>query len=230
MDPLEQRLIEAGATWRQSQPASPDLDRMVVALRGRRSGPMPRSLMTTFVAGLLLVAALAVAPAVGSFLHLLPPTGPVATATPSPAPSQPVATPEPSGPISSPVPSPSVTLTDAQTATQLVERYEAALVAGQWQTAFDLLLPTSATHDAGFASFQDERAAFFASVKGRYTLTEPTRVTSFKGFPPLVGGADRERAWLIEVDYPELAGNNAGFEQFVVLPDATGTWRIWPVR
>ena len=45
-----------------------------------------------------------------------------------------------------------------------------------------------------------------------------------------MAGADRAKAWLIQVDYPALAGNNAGYEQFVVAPDSGGTWRIWPVR
>jgi hypothetical protein len=228
MDPLDQRLTDAGLAWRRTQPEPPDLDRMVVALRRHRSGLFQGRLMYTFLAGLLLVAALAVAPGVGSFLQgnhspapTIPTTPPSATPAPT-APSPSVSTkPEPSAPA---VPS------DSDRAVELVHQYEDALVSAKWQVAFDLLGTTSLTHDAGFATFKDERAAYFDSVKGRYTVGDPARVTDWTDYAPLVQGADRTRAWLIEVDYPALAGNNAGYEQFVVAPDAGGTWRIWPVR
>ena len=115
-------------------------------------------------------------------------------------------------------------------AVELVRQYEDALVAAKWQVAFDMLGTTSPTHESGFASFKDERAAYFDSVKGRYAIGDPARVTDWTDYAPIVDGADRTRAWFIEVDYPALAGNNAGYEQFVVAPDTTGTWRIWPVR
>src|SRR5204863_7672423 len=103
MDPLDQRLTQAGAAWRQAQPESPDLDRMLVALRQPRSGPFQRRLMFAFVAGLLLVAALAIAPAVGSFLHQIEPPAPVVPiVSPVATRSQPPVSPVPT------VPSPSV--------------------------------------------------------------------------------------------------------------------------
>jgi hypothetical protein len=228
MDPLDQRLTDAGLAWRRTQPEPPDLDRMVVALRRHRSGLFQGRLMFAFVATLLLAAAIAVAPGVGSFLQGQNHNpSPVVPASPSSTPGQPSA--RPSLPVS-PKPSPSVAASERQLASDLVDRYESALVAGKWQTAFDLLAPTSLTHDAGFASFEDERAAFFDSVNGRYTLSDPKRATDWASYGPLTTGADRTKAWLIQVDYPALAGNNAGFEQFVVAPDASGTLRIWPVR
>ena len=185
--------------------------------------------MYAFVAGLLLVAAIAVAPGVGGFLQQFQPPVPVApTASPAPTPSQVPASEQPV-PVS-PAPSPTASPSDREIATNLVGQYETALVAGQWQTAFDLLAPTSLTHEGGFDEFASERAAYFASVDGRYTIGDPARATNWADYGPAVAGADRSRAWLLEVDYPALAGNNAGFEQFVVAPDANGTWRIWPVR
>jgi hypothetical protein len=227
MDPLDQRLTDAGLAWRQTQPEPPDLDRMIVALRQRRSGLFQGRLMYTFIAGLLLLVAVAAAPGVGSFLHQFQATPPIVT-VPSPTPSRPADSPQPTP--SSPAPSASAIVGDDAVATDLVDRYEAALVAGKWQTAFGLLAPTSLTHQAGLAEFSSERAAFFDSVKGRYTVVDPVPATDWATYGPLVGGADRTRAWLIEVDYPALAGNNAGYEQFVVAPDSGGTWRIWPVR
>jgi hypothetical protein len=228
MDPLDQRLIDAGAAWRQTQPDSPDLDRMVAALQRRPTGLIQGRLMYAFVAGLLLMAAIAVAPGVGGFLHLNQSPAPVASASPSATPAPSTASPSPS--TSKPEPSAPPALSESERATQLVRKYEDALVTGKWRAAFDLLAPASLTYEAGFASFKDERSAFFASVDGRYVVGEPSRVTDWSAYDPLVSGADRAHGWLVEVDYPALAGNNAGFEQFVVAPDTTGTWRIWPVR
>lgn len=233
MDPLDRRLADAGAAWRETQPDPPELDRMVAALRGRRSVSFHGRSMYAFVSALLVIAALVVAPGVGSFLQRLDTQVPAATATPSSSAAQPSPTPDASTtptPSPSTRPSPSIVLSDAETATNLVASYEAGLVAGDWATAFGLLASTSPTHEAGLATYAAERAQFFASVGGRYTLKEPTAPTDWASYGPTVAGADRSRALVIEVDYPALAGNNAGYEQFVVAPDPSGTWRIWPVR
>ena len=228
MDPLDQRLSDAGNAWREAQPEPPDLSRLVAALPHRRPGLFEGRLMYAFIAGLLLVAAIAVAPGVGSFLHGVTTPVPVPSATASPTPRATESSAKPGA--GSPEPSPSASLTDGETASALVDEYESALVAGNWAAAFDLLASTSLTHQAGLPAFSSERAAFFRSVAGRFTAGTPTRVTDWAAYGPLVSGADQSRAWLIEVDYPALAGNNAGFEEFVVAPDSGGTWRIWPVR
>jgi len=229
MDPLDQRLTDAGRFWRQNQPEPPDLDRMLVALGRRRPGLFQGRLMYAFVAGLLLLAAVVAAPGVGSFLHQTRVPAPTQTSpSRSSLPTEPSTSPEPT-PGSTP-PSPSAVAIDSEIATDLVHRYEAALVAGNWQTAFNLLAPTSLTREAGLTSFSDERHAFFESVNGRYVIGSPAPATDWATYGPLVSGADRSRAWFLEVDYPALANNNAGYEQFVVAPDAGGTWGIWPVR
>ena len=229
MDPLDQRLTDAGDAWRQTQPEPPDLNRMIVALQRRRSGLFAGRLVYAFIAGLLLIAAVALAPGVGGFLNQFrPPVTGVPTASPSATPSQTPASPAPTP--ASPAPSPLASLSDRETATDLVNRYETALVAGNWQTAFDLLATSSPTHQAGLDAFASERAPYFVSVGGRYVIRDPASATDWATYGPLVAGADRSRAWLIEVDYPALSNNNAGYEQFVVAPDSGGTWRIWPVR
>jgi hypothetical protein len=115
--------------------------------------------------------------------------------------------------------------------TALIDSYEAALVAGKWQTAFDMLAPGSPTRGTALADYASERAAYYTSVAGRYTIGAPTRnVPDWTTYAPLIDGADVSRAYLVEVDYPALSGNNAGYEQFVVGPDASGKWWIWPVR
>jgi len=219
MDPLDQRLTDAGITWRQTQPEPPDLDRMVASLDRRPSRGVAPRLAFVFAAGLLLLAAVAVAPGVGGLFQrsdnvvpVQPSSSPAPTAAPSQAPS-------------------AVPLSDADRSTALLDRYQAALVAGDYQAAFDLLAPSSPTHEAGLEAYAAERAAYYDSVAGRYTLGEPTRdVADWSAYAPLIDGADTARAFLIEVDYPALSGNNAGYEQFIVAPATDGTWRIWPVR
>ena len=184
--------------------------------------------MYAFVAGLLLVAAISVAPGVGSILNQLQPSAPPVVTAPTPSATPSAPSPEPTA--ASPKPSPSVAATDPEVATELVHKYEDALVNGKWQAAFDLLAATSRTHQGGVEAFASEREPYFASVDGRYTIGEPTRVTDWATYAQDVVGADRTRAWLVEVDYPALAGNNAGYEQFIVAPDSGGTWRIWQVR
>jgi hypothetical protein len=228
MDPLDQRLTDLGAAWRRSQPEPLDLDRFVARLDRRPSRAFPPRLMFVFVGALLLLSAVAVAPGVGSLFQGLR-NGPPVTATASP----PAVTASPSSsPSQVPVtPAPSTQPSDLERATTLIDDYEAALVASRWQAAFDLLAPTSPTHATGLSAYSAERAPFFQSVAGRYTIGQPTRdVPDWTTYAPLIEGADTSRAYLIEVDYPALSGNNAGFEQFVVGPDAAGTWRIWPVR
>ena len=238
MDPLDQHLTDAGAAWRQSQPEPPDLDRLVAGLGRRRSRVWSPRLAFVLVAGLILLGAVAAAGVGGLFqpapngLAVTPTSTPAPTpglcggdtTCPSQVPATPIATSQPSV-VASLQPS------DAERATALLDRYEAALVAGKWQTAFDMLAPASPTREFGFAEYAPERAAYFTSVAGRYTMGAPTQqVPDWTIYAPLIHGADLTHAYLIEVDYPALSGNNAGYEQFVVAPDATGTWRIWPVR
>ena len=182
--------------------------------------------MFTLVARLFFIAALVAAPGVSGLLHHSQVPAPVAPGSAGPARTRAADVPT----RAARQPSPSVTPSARKGASGLVDRYEAALVAGRWSAAFDLLGPASLTREAGLESFASERAAFFHSVDGRYTIGDPARVRDWSGYEPLVEGAVRSRAWLIEVDYPALSNNNAGYEQFVVAPDSSGTWRIWPVR
>jgi hypothetical protein len=233
MDPLDQRLTDAGTAWRQTQPEPPDLDRLVRSLEPRRSRHFSPRLAFIFVAGLLLLGAVAIAPGVGGIFQGFrngPAVPPTSTPAPTPslcAPSIACASQAPATPTPSATSQPS----DPARARALIDSYEAALVAGKWQTAFDMLAPGSPTRAMGLAAYAAERAAYYTSVAGQYALGAPTRdVPDWTTYAPLIDGADVARAYLVEVDYPALSGNNAGYEQFVIGPDAGGTWRIWPVR
>ena len=227
MDPVDQQLTDAGRAWRDRQPGLPDLDRMVARLEPARGVGRSSRFALLAAAGLALAIGVALGPAIAERL----PGGTGAGAPPSSGPVSPSPTPAPTRtPEASPTPS-AVAPNDGDVARDLVDRYVAALVAGSYATAFDLLASTSPTRTQGLDAYAAERAPYFASVDGRYVLGAPSRdLSGWDSYGPLVEGADRARAWLVEVDYPALAGNNAGYEQFVVAPDGDGVWRIWPVR
>jgi hypothetical protein len=230
MDPLDRQLMDAGAAWRESQRADPDLDRLVAGLGGRRARAFSPRLTFVFAVGLLAIAGLGVATGGGGLFRTFRnglPVGPtssaIVNATNSPTPSS------PSTPSASPQTTP--LQTDAERATSLLDTYESSLVAGKWQDAFALLAPGSPTHAMGLDAYAAERTPYYRTVAGRYQLGEPTRdVADWGTYAPLIDGADVSRVYLIEADYPALSGNNAGYEQFVVGPDSAGDWWIWPVR
>jgi hypothetical protein len=239
MDPLDQRLSDAGTAWRQSQPEPPDLDRLVRGLDRRTSRVFSPRLAFVVVAGLVLVSALAVAGVGGGFngfqngIAVTPTTSPAPTRRPAPTSTsaartaQVPITPAPKTPVPA---EPTSQPNEGKQAAILLDGYERALVAGEWQTAFDMLSPSSPTRKAGISAYAAEREPYFKSVAGRYTVGAPTRPADWTTYAPLIEGADTSRAYLIEVDYPALSGNNAGYEQFVVAPDAAEKWWIWPVR
>jgi hypothetical protein len=230
MDDLEQRLTHAGMAWRQSRPEPPDLDRLVASLDRSRRRPISPRFAPLVAAGLVVLGAIALGPAVGGMLENLRGGLPVTATSPAPTAGRCA----PGGRCESPEPTPQSSAAptgDPARATKLVDDYERALVAGQWQTAFEMLAPESLTRAMGGAAFATERAAYYANVAGRYSIVAPSEPSSFwTSQATLVSGADLSRATVLEVDYPALAGNNAGFQIFVVAPDSTGAWWIWPVR
>jgi hypothetical protein len=228
MDPLDQRLTDDGTAWRRAQPAPPDLDRLVRGLDRRRSRALSPRLGLVFVGALLIIGAVAAASGAGGIFNRSDNNGVSIAISPSP-----LASPRPSEAAATATPTarPSAsTVSDPARATALLDSYEAALVAGKWHTAFDMLAPASLTRGMGEAAFAAERAPYFESVGGRYTIGAPKHDADWTQYAPLIEGADTSRAYLLEVDYPALSGNNAGFELYVVAPDSTGTWRIWPAR
>lgn len=141
--------------------------------------------------------------------------------------------------LASQSPSPPPTMT-AQTASpaevaaarQAVDSYTAALVRGDYATGWAMLAPEA---QSGWASFQDfiyERSAYFKSVAGRYTVqTWPSGVLPITDWLPATKGAsiDLRHAVLVEVNYPALAMNNAGYSIYVVSAGPNGLL-IYDVR
>jgi hypothetical protein len=166
------------------------------------------------------------------------PTPPIADASspvglPSPTPLRDEAS--PSIVPSTPRPAPTARhLTDAAMARSVARTYERALVGGRWRAAWTVLSSADQALRGTLAAFASERAAYFTSVAGRYTLSrahhDPATLRRWTSSPDLVRGANLKRAYIVQADYPALANNNAGFEVLLVAPNARGAWRIWEVR
>jgi hypothetical protein len=141
---------------------------------------------------------------------------PSAAASPTALPSVPAQTPSPA---------------DVSAARAAIDQYTAALVRGDYATAWAMLGPEAQTA-VSLADYTAERSAFFTSVAGRYTVvTSPSGVAPITDWLAATNGAsiDLAHAVLVEVDYPALAGNNAGYDLYIVNPGATGL-QIYSVR
>ena len=184
------------------------------------SGPAVR--LAYLAALLALLTALAFASLSGGGEHRVVLTG---DASPSPT-ARPT-------PVASANPSPvTPALTDSQLAVRAVTNYEQALSDRDFQAAWNLLAPPSRAGQT-LASFSTERSQFLVSTKGQFELKAPdNKAADIDQWiaPGTTDGIDRARTFLIEVDFPALAGNNAGYEIFLVSPTSAGDWRLWQVR
>ncbi len=152
--------------------------------------------------------------------------------------SSPPASPDAATSGQTPVPTSSgqtaVSGADAAAAAETVRQYTQALVDGDYPAAWALLAPQARAQSGSMAQFSDERAAFFVSVAGRFkVVVSPPDVAPLTDWLSATDGAtiDLGRAVLVEVDYPALAGNNAGYELYIVNPAATDAgWELFNVR
>ncbi|HYK95599.1 MAG TPA: hypothetical protein VE011_07035 [Candidatus Dormibacteraeota bacterium] len=123
-------------------------------------------------------------------------------------------------------PAATATAADIATAAAAVDGYTRLLVKGDWSAAYALLAPASRDHYGSLANFTYERAAYFKSVAGRYTvkIPAPADVGSITDWLPDTYGTsvDLGHTVLVEVDYPALAGNNAGYGLYLVAPGSGG--------
>lgn len=186
------------------------------------------------VAGVLVVAALLVGrpPSVPS-TGALPTTA--AATTPAPSMSEtPLVASETPAPIASPTATATPTSTiSSDDAKSLVQRYEIALATGHYEQAWEILAPDSRARLGTLSTYSQERALFFRDVRDRFEVTTPTSdekaiANWVSGDPP--PAADLTTAYIVQVNYPEAASTNSGFEVFLVARDGVGRVALWWVR
>jgi hypothetical protein len=128
---------------------------------------------------------------------------------------------------------------DAALAVDVARRYEDAVAARKWDAAWALLAPEQQAMRTSREEFADERGAFMTSTGGVYVARPPTHdpaeirrwvVPEDLTRPIYPVTPDYDRAFLVEVDFPRLAGNNAGWEMLLVAPIKDGSWFIWVIR
>ncbi len=128
---------------------------------------------------------------------------------------------------------------DDTTAVDLVMRYEHALVAGQWQTAWEMLAPEQQALSGPYPTYADDRSAYFKSVAGRYTIKAPTHdlatirqwvvPDNYPANPIWPAAPDYDRGFVVEIDYPLIAQSNA-YDVMLAAPDQCGGWWLWALR
>ncbi len=178
---------------------------VALTLRGAGPGPQPSQ------------------PAVGANPSVGTSPSPVASPSPASSPS-----PSPSAPAG---PSASAPSTAFANAAVVVDEYTKDLVDGNYAAAWALLAPDGPSRAQTFANWSAERAQFFRSVAGRYTVTEPPTGTAPLASwlaNPWSSSIDQANAVLVEVDYPAVGGN-AGYDVYIVNPTSTG-YAIYDVR
>jgi hypothetical protein len=196
---------DAGATWQNVAPTSADFLLWMVGNGTRLIGAVSDG-------------------GTGQSSRLVQSIDDGSTWTPFPGP---VANVDPSTPPLSPSPSAIAAAKGA------VQAYTRLLVNGDWAAAFASLAPASRTQWASLETFTEERSAYFKSVHGKFTVIAPAPKYSgsIMDWQSAMFGAtlDVTQAVLVEVDYPALALNNAGYDLFIVQPGEAGL-EIFEVR
>jgi len=135
-------------------------------------------------------------------------------------------------PTTSVATSPTPSASAASAASSIVDAYTSDLVKKDYAAAWALLAADGPSRTQSFADWSAERGQFFVKVAGRYTIVvSPTDVAPLTSWLANPWGAsiDTAHALLVEVDYPSLAGNNAGYDLYIVNPTARGL-EIYDVR
>jgi len=141
-----------------------------------------------------------------------------ATSSPTPAPSSPTA--------------PASLSADAETALEIVRKYEDAFATDHAEQAWPLLSRWSKTVTGSSATFADAEHRWRATA-GSPVIADPSRDPALLD-PAFLGeraadiaaSADLGRAYVVSVRRPEVDGAAAATENLVVAPTADG-WRIW---
>lgn len=192
---------------------------------------MGRSILSSALALLLVVAALSACQ--GPTPTPSPSPTPTPTATPSPTPSP---TPTPT-PLPTPTTDPNATPTPLPTAGPgaffAVRNYEEALLAGDYAKAWAMIGKGSQGKWGTLAAFQKERAAFLATSGTEYREElSPTNTLTLKQWlegVPWAPSIDLAHAYLISVKWTSVASQDAGWEIWAVTRAKTG-WLLYLIR
>jgi hypothetical protein len=100
-----------------------------------------------------------------------------------------------------------------------------AMLGPEWQAAWP-----------SFSAYATDRAGWIKSAGPKYTaVANPPKILSLADWlssmtwPKATPTIDMAHAVLVEVDWTKLAGNNAGWEVWVVNP-IPGGWQLFEVR
>jgi hypothetical protein len=189
-------------------------------------GPWKEEQMIRFAQFGLAAAAVVLIAVVG--VRLLPTNSALVGGSPTPIPT---VTAAPTATVTTTPATPSPSPSALPDANGLLRSYLDAINDGNYAAAYAMLAPNAQQGIGTLAAFTSERTAFHESSGDAYTITTPTDALPLDEWLPVSQEPNLDRAYavILEVDYPALAGNNAGYEIYVVGP-VNGEMRIWPVR
>ena len=126
--------------------------------------------------------------------------------------------------------------TDAAMALDLAGRYETALAAGDWSTAWALLSQQSQATIGSLGAFETLGLAYNGQGGMAFELQEPTQdaalVANFLGAQQaaIASVADMSRGYLVFAQHPNVQAASAGTTGLYIAPLRAGGWRIWLVH
>jgi hypothetical protein len=98
----------------------------------------------------------------------------------------------------------------------------------RFPAAWQMLATPSRIRYGSSAGFAAERRAFLDSWGDRYEMGRPSHSqATVERWLPRDFSADVDRAFVIRVDYPALSTTPAGWDLFILAPDASGRWEVW---
>jgi hypothetical protein len=124
------------------------------------------------------------------------------------------------------------TAADQAAARTAIDTYTSDLVHGNYAAAWAMLGPEDPLRQQTLAQYSSIEQENFKDLKGEYTIqVSPPGVAPISAWTSGISAApiDPVHAVLVEVDYTVLAGNNAGYDLFIVNPTPTGL-KIYDVR
>ena len=122
-------------------------------------------------------------------------------------------------------------------ATRIAERFERARASGDWTTSWTLLSAFSQRQFGTRSAFETSEAAYNSAGGRHWVVVQVTRdpdllASIFLGAPydDAAQTADAQKASLITINHPDIAGASAASEGLLIAPLPNGDWKVWIVH
>jgi len=122
-------------------------------------------------------------------------------------------------------------------ATRIAGRFERARASGDWTTSWTLLSAFSQRQFGTRSAFERSEGAYNSAGGRHWVVAQVTRdpdllASIFLGAPydDAAQTADAQKAALITINHPDVAGASAASEGLLIAPLPNGDWKVWIVH